>query len=99
MICRASAFFRHSRIVAPAAAFDTASCLRSPASAVHPKTNFAASQNVAPATKLQNAAAQNAAPARRKRHGSIDTLEHCACHANANRNRNLHACPNAPKTI
>ena len=67
-------FSRHSKNAAPAMAFDTVSCLRSPDTAIREKSTFATSPNAAPATRLQNAAAQSAAPATIKRHASIDAL-------------------------
>ena len=75
----------------PATTFDTVSCLRSHAIAIHENSTFATSQNAAPATRLQSAAAQSAAPATKKQRASIDTLlKYCACQAK--RKNDLPAC-------
>ena len=84
-------FSRQSPNAAPATTFDTASCSRSPANAIHEKNTFNTSQNAAPATQMQNATLQSAAPATRKRHACIDTLpKYCACHAK--RENDLPSC-------
>ena len=75
-------FSRQSPNAAPARTFDTVSCSRSPANAIHGKSTLNASQNAAPATQMQNATLQSAAPATQKWHADIDTpLKYCACHS------------------